>query len=165
MTKRVLISPRVCTDRCLQSRAVSAALLPHCPATGELTPPPKDLLGQRGPLPWASVTLGHWPACWGCWLPTCPALLTAVEVQSSIRAYKSNRTDFWLWPVCLVGFLTVHICRGQFLTAGQTLHLADALSSHQPFQQLVHAPLPGWCSLFLCLAVQPWNGTCLHRDL
>lgn len=56
--------------------------------------PLKDLMGQRGSLPWASEILGHWPACWGCWFPSCPALLTAVKVQSSIRAYKSNRLIF-----------------------------------------------------------------------
>lgn len=57
-------------------------------------PPPHPVCsekGQCGPQPWASVILGHWPACWGSWLHRCPALLTVVEVQSSIRAYKTNR--------------------------------------------------------------------------
>lgn len=201
MTKRVLISLRVCTDRCLQSRAVSAAMLPchrrahTCPwrtwwasvglcpglvrfwATGQCNPQPWAgvglcpgpvwfwATGQHCLLPWASEVLHHWPACWGCWFPTCPALLTAVKVQSSIRAYTSNR---------LISEALASLSGGisdcphlQRTIPNSRADPAPAWCPEQPsaLQQRVRAPLPGWCSLFLCLAVQPWNGTCLHGDL
>lgn len=61
----------------------------RCAPGGESShlPPVRSEKGR----PWASVVQGHWPAWRGCWLPTCPALLTAAEVQSSIRAYKTSR--------------------------------------------------------------------------
>lgn len=82
MTKRVLMSPRVCTDRCLQSGAVSAAVLP-----GELTPPLRDLLGQCG------SALGQWdPGAAGSHMP-CPAHCCAgAELNQSLQ---KQLTDLW----------------------------------------------------------------------
>lgn len=46
---------------------------------------------QCAPQPRADAIPGHGPTCRGCWLPLCPPLLAAGDVQSSIRAYKTNR--------------------------------------------------------------------------
>lgn len=154
-----------------QGRVGSAALLPHGPGTGELTPPP-CLLRER--TRWASVVLS--PGLVWSWDTGQPAgaagsphaLPCSLLWRCRARSEPTKPTGWFLrlCPACLVGFLTIHTCRGQFLTAGQTLHLTDALSNYQPFFLWpVRAPLPSWCSLFLCRAVRPWNGTRLHRDL
>lgn len=128
-----------------QSRVVSAALLPHCPGTGELTPTPsaqrKDPLGQRGPQPGASVILGHWPACRGCWLPTCPALLTAVEVQSSIRAYRTNRLISQALPSLSGGTSDHPYLQRTIPNSG-----ADPASDRCPEQLSALLPVAGPCS-------------------
>lgn len=142
-----------------QSRAVSAALLPHCPTMGELTPPPV----HSEKVPWATVILGPWPACLGSGSPH--ALPCSLLGRCWAQSEPQNQQTDSSGPACLVGFLAIHICRGQYLTAEQTLHLTDALSNHELFQWPDGSPLLGWCSLSLCRAVQPWNGTRLHRDL
>lgn len=106
MTKKVLISPRVCTDRCLQSRAVSAALLP-----GELTPPLKDLLGPCDPGAAGSPHALPCSLLWRC--------------RAWAEPTKGTHWFLRLCAVCLLGFLTSHTCRGQML------HLPDALSNQQ----------------------------------
>lgn len=118
MTKRVLISPRVCTDRCLQSRAVTAALLPHCPATGEHTPPPKDLLGQCDPGPLASL-LGllapHMP---------CPAhCCGGAELDQSLQ----KQQDWFLALASLSGGIS------------DRPHLQRTIPNSRA------DPAPGWC--------------------
>lgn len=149
-----------------QSRVVSAALLAHCRAHRSSHSP---VGSERGPSALLSPGLvrsrarGQPAGAAGSPRALPCSLLGTGRAPSE----PTKPTDWWLrlWSVCLLGFLTIHVCRGQLLTAGQSLHLTDALSNHQPFQQPVRAPLLGCCSLFLCLAVQPWNGTWLHRDL
>lgn len=136
-----------------QSRVAPGQQSSHLPPLLTERPGCSSALGWCDP--------GLWPTCWGCCLPPGPALLSVVQMQSLIRAYKTNR----LISEALAGLsgaISYHPHVQRVIPNSRADPALD-LSNHQPFQQPVHAPLPGWCSLGV--AVQPGNGMCLHRDL
>lgn len=161
MEKRVLILLRACTDRCLQPRAGQGVLL--CCHTAERTGSshlPSPVCSEKGPSLVLSPGL-LWS--WATGQPALPcSLLWSAELHQSLQNQQAGcwgfgRSVWW-------DFWQPHLQR----TIPNSRADPPSDRCPEPPSALPAAGLCffSWLGLpFLCLAVQPWNGTCLHRDL